>query len=223
MAWTRGCCTGQVGGRQHLKEAHLRAGGALRQKALGESAQQACLLASERASSSTQHSDGSSMYPARNANLKGRAPDCQCPCRASAMRSHAPGRTPRSCARQQHFVCDSCDLFERVRCAHRPAIETPCVDPRLVQLMYAAGTRAFSTRAAWNGTSHPSVRPGTNVKFPRRRLRMGRPEMSGHSRPTQWPCAGLVILVTHCLAEQARHETWLTRQAEPVLCMSSAH
>ena len=61
--------------------------------------------------------------------------------------------------------------------------------PYLVQLVYATGTRAFITLAVWKGTSQASLRPGTKVKLPRRRLRMGRPLMSGQSRSTQCPCA----------------------------------
>ena len=61
--------------------------------------------------------------------------------------------------------------------------------PYLVQLVYATGTRAFITLAVWKGTSQASRRPGAKVKLPRRRLRMGRPLMSGQSRSTQCPCA----------------------------------
>ena len=89
-------------------------------------------------------------------------------------------------------------------CAGLPRRHQSCEqDPCLVQLVYAAGRRAFSTRAAWKGTSHPSVRPGTKVKLPRRRLRMARPEMSGHSRPTQWPCAR----TKHCRGWQAHQDS----------------
>ena len=65
-----GCRTSQIGGRQHLKEAHLRAGGAFVQRECPESLLPSYKSLSE-ACLSAQNSRGASKIPASDAKVKG--------------------------------------------------------------------------------------------------------------------------------------------------------